>query len=139
MAPPPFDHVVDVAFGHCDPAGIIYYPHYFRWFDSTYHAFLASRDLDHRKLERKLGTMGTGLIDVGASFKAPITFGDRLVLTMTFEEWREKTVRLAYAGRSNGQTVVEGHELRGLFMRDGATGAIRAGAIAPLRALIEAG
>ena len=138
MAVPAFEFAVDIAWGHCDPAGIIYYPNYFRWFDAAYHAFLKSRQLDHRILARKLGTMGTGLIDAGARFQAPITYGDRLVITLTIDEWRDKTLRVAYEGRCNGQTVMHGHELRGLFMQDADTGKISAAAIAPLRALIEA-
>ena len=138
MAVAPFEFSVDIAWGHCDPAGIIYYPNYFRWFDAAYHAFLKSRNLDQRALARTLGTMGTGLIDAGASFKAPITYGDRLIITLTIEAWSEKTLRLAYVGRCDEQIVVQGYELRGLFMRDGDSGKIRAAAIAPLRALVEA-
>ena len=32
-------HEVTVEWGDCDPAGIVYYPSYFRW---TYHLFLAA-------------------------------------------------------------------------------------------------
>ena len=101
-----FEYSIDVAWGDCDPAGIIYYPNYFHWFDSTYHAFLKSIDLDQRKLAARLGTMGTGLIDAGASFLAPITYGDRLVLSMTLDAWSDKTLRVAYEGRCNDRAVV---------------------------------
>ncbi len=137
MAVAPFEFSVDISWGHCDPAGIIYYPNYFRWFDAAYHAFLNNRGLDHRALTQALGTIGTGLIDVGASFKAPITYGDRLIITLTIEAWSEKTLRLAYIGRRDEEIVVQGYELRGLFMRDGDSGKVRAAIIAPLRALIE--
>ncbi len=137
MAAAPFEFHVDIAWGHCDPAGIIYYPNYFRWFDAAYHAFLKSLGLDQRVLAQRLGTMGTGLIDAGASFKAPISYGDRLVLTLTIEAWSEKTVRVAYVGKCDDRVVMQGHELRGLFIQEGDSGKIRAAAIAPLRALIE--
>lgn len=137
MAVAPFEFHVDITWGHCDPAGIIYYPNYFRWFDAAYHAFLTSRGVDQRTLAQKLGTIGTGLIDVGASFQAPISYGDQLILTLTIDAWSEKTLRLAYIGRCDGQVVMQGHELRGLFMREGESGKIRAATIAPLRALIE--
>jgi len=138
MAVTSFEFTVDIAWGHCDPAGIIYYPNYFRWFDAAYHAFLKNRDLDQRILAQKLDTMGTGLIDAGASFLAPITYGDQLIITLTIDEWRNKTLRVVYEGRCNGQLVMRGHELRGLFMRDVDTGKVSAAPIAPLRALIEA-
>ena len=132
-----FEYNIDVSWGDCDPAGIIYYPNYFNWFDATFHAFLKSRNLDQRILEQKLGTLGAGLIDVGASFKAPITYGDHLSISLTLGSWSDKTLRLAYEGHCNGSTVIVGHELRGLFMRDHNNGKISAASIKPLRALIE--
>ena len=138
MAAVSFEYSIDVSWGDCDPAGIIYYPNYFRWFDATYNAFLQSRRLDQRTLEQKLGTMGTGLIDVGASFKAPITYGDHLTLSLKIDSWSDKTLRLIYEGNCNGNTVIIGHELRGLFMRDHQTSKITAASIYPLKALIEA-
>ena len=36
-------HEVTVEWGDCDPAGIVYYPSYFRWCDqATYRLFLAA-------------------------------------------------------------------------------------------------
>lgn len=31
-------HPVLVGFGDCDPAGIVYYPNFFRWFDEATQA-----------------------------------------------------------------------------------------------------
>ena len=132
-----FEYTVDVSWGDCDPAGIIYYPNYFRWFDTTFNTFLQCRNLNQRTLERKLGTMGTGLIDVGASFKAPITYGDHLNIRISIDSWSDKTLRLSYEGSCNGSVVVIGHELRGLFMRDPDTGKISAASIKPFQALLE--
>jgi 4-hydroxybenzoyl-CoA thioesterase len=133
----PFEYPVDIAWGHCDPAGIIYYPNYFRWFDATFHAFLRSRDLDQRILKDKFGTFGTGLIDAGATFRAPVTYGDRMIISLTLKEWREKTLRVGYLGTCEGRPIVEGHELRGMFMTDAETGKLYAAPIAPLRALLQ--
>jgi 4-hydroxybenzoyl-CoA thioesterase len=33
---------VTVSFGHCDPAEIVFYPNFFRWFDAAFHSFLES-------------------------------------------------------------------------------------------------
>ena len=134
---PSFEYPVDISWGHCDPAGIIYYPNYFHWFDAAFHAYLKSVGLDQRILKDKLGTFGTGLIDAGASFKSPVTYGDHLVLTLTISQWRAKTLRVEYHGVCDGRDIVEGHEVRGLFMAHPETGRISAAPIAPLRALIE--
>ncbi|MCB1340052.1 MAG: acyl-CoA thioesterase [Pseudooceanicola sp.] len=126
---------VPISFGHCDPAGIVFYPNYFRWFDRCFHAFLQERAGGHRALCARLDAKGVGLMDVDARFPSPATEGDLMRLQMTLAEWGSKTLRLEYAGLVGGRAVVEGHELRGLFvLRDGR---MRAGDMAPLRAILE--
>lgn len=128
---------VSVSFGHCDPAEIVYYPNYFRWFDRCFHTFLAERAGGHRAICAALGAKGIGLIDLGANFPSPTTEGDELMLSMSIEEWGRKTLRLRYEGRVDDRVVVQGHELRGLFvMRDGK---MRAAEVAPLREMLETG
>ncbi|WP_198174067.1 acyl-CoA thioesterase [Mesorhizobium xinjiangense] len=132
-----FEHDIQISFGDCDPAGIVFYPNYFAWFDATYHAWLKSRGLTHASLAEAIGTAGTGLLDVGATFRSPATNGDRLRIRLSIAEWREKTFRLAYRGVIGERLVVEGFELRGVFMRD-AEGRLRAGPVEPLRRLLNA-
>ena len=127
---------IRVSFGDCDPAGIVYYPNHFRWFDATFHALL-QRFGGHAAVSRKLGSIGIGLIEVGGAFRAPAEDGDALVLTARLVEWREKTLRIAYEGRIDDRLTVEGFEVRGLFIRE--DGRLRAGRMAPLREMLEAG
>jgi acyl-CoA thioesterase FadM len=130
-----YQRVFDISFGDCDPAGIVFYPNYFRWFDATYHAFLANRDLHHESLIKKLDCLGTGLIDCGASFRLPATSGSGLTLTMTIESWSEKTFKLKYVGTIKDSSILEGFEVRGLFKK--VDGRLRAAPVAPLRVLLE--
>ena len=130
------DHTmpVRVSFGHCDPAGIVFYPNYFRWFDQCFHEFLRARAGGHRVVCGRLNANGIGLMDVGADFPSPTMEGDAMQLHLSVVEWGNKTLRLSYTGQVDGRTVVKGHELRGLFVhRDGR---LRAGEMAPLRALL---
>jgi len=131
------EHSIPVSFGDCDPAGIVYYPNHFRWFDATFHALLFSWGRGHAATCAELGAIGLGLIDVGGTFRSPAVNGDRLDLVARIVEWRARTFRIAYEGRVGERLVVEGHELRGVFMRDGER--LRAGDVAPLRAILEAG
>ena len=128
---------VPISFGHCDPAGIVFYPNYFRWFDRCFHSFLHARAGGHRALCTRLGARGLGLMDVAARFPSPATEGDHMRLEMTLADWGSKTLRLGYTGFVGDRAVVEGHEIRGMFVeRDGR---MRAGEMAPLRAILEAG
>lgn len=131
------ENSIPVSFGDCDPAGIVYYPNHFRWFDATFHALLFRHGAGHAAICAELCSIGLGLIDVGATFRSPAVNGDRLDLAVRIVEWNAKTFRLAYRGMIGGRPVVEGFELRGVFIRDGER--LRAGEVAPLRAILEAG
>ena len=127
------DHSLNIAvtFGDCDPAGIVFYPNFFRWFDRSFHDFLFVRAGGHAGLCRELGAAGLGLMDADARFRSPVRENQTLALEMRVAAWHGKAVRLEYAGYVSGRLAVTGHELRGLFvMRDGR---MSAGDVAPLR------
>ena len=126
---------IEVSFGDCDPAGIVFYPNHLRWFDQAFQRFLASLGLNQATIAVQLGAVGTGLIDCGARFCAPVSFGDILTIALALDGWTDKTLKLRYRGMVDGRLAVEGHEVRGLFIREG--GRLRAAPIAPLRRLVE--
>lgn len=130
-------NAISISFGDCNPAGIVFYPNHFRWFDATFHALLDRWAGGHGAVCAALGSIGLGLIEVGGTFRSPAANGDRLDLVARIVEWRGRTFRLAYEGRIGERLVVEGFELRGIFIRDGDR--LRAGDVAPLRAILEAG
>ena len=132
------DHVIEiqVSFGHCDPAGIVFYPNFFRWFDRCFHDFMNRRAGGHRALCDALGAAGIGLMDVGAQFRSPVTENQMLRLEMRIERWGSRSLRLAYAGYLGDTLALEGHELRGVFIRR--DGRLTSGDTAPLRAALAA-
>lgn len=131
-----FETSFEVSIGDCDPAGIVFYPNYYRWFDAAFQGLLAQQGVTQKTLRDELGIMGTGLIDSGAKFLAPLSYGERLDLEVRIEAWSAKTLRLGYSGRVGARLCVEGFEVRGLFLA-GEEG-VRAGPIAPLRCLLKA-
>ncbi len=135
MAEPDFILNVPISFGHCDPAGIVFYPNYYRWFDRCFHSFLKQRAGGHGPFCARLGAVGMGLMDTGAQFPSPARDGDEMALEMTLAEWGAKTLRLRYRGLIEGRVVVEGFELRGLFVER--EGRLRAGDMAPVRAILN--
>ena len=56
-------------------------------------------------------------MDVGARFPAPAKEGDVMRLVMTFETWSPRAVRIGYEGQVAGRVVIQGHEVRGLFVK----------------------
>jgi 4-hydroxybenzoyl-CoA thioesterase len=103
-----------VTFGDCDPAGIVYYPHFFAWFDRTFHDWLRTFG-GHAVICDALGAIGLGLMEVNAKFRSPLRDGDTLDLKLSIEAWDRKALRLTYEGDVNGKAAVLGSEVRGLF------------------------
>ncbi len=138
------DHSCDIpiSFGDCDPAQIVFYPNYFRWFDQCFHGFVQARFGGHQALREALGARGVGLVDAGAQFLAPATAGDVMRLDMRIGDWTPLTLRLDYVGHIGDRRILTGHEQRAVFMdRDGEPGAphggqLRAGKTDRLRALL---
>lgn len=134
---PPFETEHPVTFGDCDPAGILFYPNHFRLMDATFQRWLASRGTSQRGVQERFGAVGTGLIEVEASFRRPVVDGDVLRHVLTIAEWNERTLAVTYAGVVAGREVVRGRELRGLFVREGSK--LTLAPIGPLREALEGG
>jgi 4-hydroxybenzoyl-CoA thioesterase len=125
---------IRVSFGDCDPAGSVFYPHVYAWFDRTFHEWLR-RFGGHGALCRSLGIIGVGVMEAGAQFQRPLREGNVLSLSVSVEHWGRKTLRLAYEGRVDGEIVFVGTELRGLFKLS--DGVIVAALVGMLRELVD--
>ncbi|MGS4919383.1 4-hydroxybenzoyl-CoA thioesterase [Mameliella alba] len=107
---------VQVVFGDCDPAAIVFYPNIFRWMDGAFHHML--RPLGgHQYICDALGIVGIGLVEVGARFRSPIRDGDTLLVEGHVSEWARRTLTLSYTGRVGDNLAFEGTEVRCLFTR----------------------
>lgn len=125
--------LIEVEFGDCDPAGIVFYPRFFTWFDATFQKWLRAYDVSQRSLQQERNILGTGLMDTGARFVSPVRPGDKLTLTGNLGKVTNKSLCMNYTGYVNNQLALEGFEVRGLFIEKNHR--IQA---APLSALWEA-
>lgn len=124
-----------VSFGDCDPAGIVFYPRFYAWFDRAFHTLLA-RSGGHAALCSRLGAKGIGLIEASARFRRPLQDGDRIRIDFTVTEWGAKTMSLSYQVWKDDLLCATGTEVRGLF-KETDTGMIAA-PIDPLKEALEA-
>jgi len=115
-----FQHSVDISFGDCDPAGLVFYPNYFRWMDATFHAFLHIRAGGHASLCKSLGARGIGLMESRLMFRSPANEGERLLYEIDNISWEPRSLTLTYSASAEGRHVLEGMERRGVFVMDGA-------------------
>ncbi|WP_226553925.1 acyl-CoA thioesterase [Celeribacter naphthalenivorans] len=125
---------VDVTFGDCDPAGIVFYPNIFRWMDAAFQKFLRPIG-GHRAVEEEFGSIGLGLADAQAQFRSTIREGDLLDVFLSVEKWSGRSVTLRYEGRVGERLAFESREVRCLFIRT--ESGIVAGDIGALRSKLE--
>jgi 4-hydroxybenzoyl-CoA thioesterase len=109
---------VRIEWGHCDPAGIIFYPRYFEIFDaSTALLFEAALGMTKFEMLKRLGLAGIPLVRTRAKFFKPTRFGDDVTVQSTITFGRssfEVEHRLAL----HGDLCAEGNEKRVWTVRD---------------------
>lgn len=129
QARPSRTHVyqVNVQFGDCDPAGIVFFPNYSRWMDEASLAyFMACGVPPWRELVKTRGIVGTPLLEINTQFKKPSTYGEILHITTTVDAWAAKTFRQRHVVRRGDDLICEGTETRAFVVHDPDTGRLKA-------------
>ena len=104
---------IEVQFGDCDPAGIVYYPTYFRYCDNaTVALFTAALGSSKRDWLAAHGAAGIPMVDTGARFLAPSTYGDRLEIRSEITELGRSSFGVLHTIGKDGKTTVEAREKR---------------------------
>lgn len=123
-----FTTSMEIAWADCDPAGIVFYPHFFRFMDTAFHRLLAARGTSQADLQRRFGIVGTPIGEANARFRSPGRPGDMLVLSVASVACAHKTFRVDYAAAIGDRAVFEGFEVR-LFAAADGEGRMRACAL----------
>lgn len=109
---------VDVHFGDCDPAGIVFFPNFSRWMDAaSHHYFVACGLPAWHDMADLPNCVGAPLLEVHTRFHAPATHGERIVLHTSVEEWRGKVFIQAHRLVRGDTLICEGRETRALCVR----------------------
>ena len=110
---------VDVHFGDCDPAGIVFFPNFCKWMDqSSLHFFMACGVPPWRELVKTRGIVGTPLLEIHTRFLKTATYGERIEIHTSIDEWAAKTFRHRHVVRRGEDILCEGTEVRAFVMRD---------------------
>ena len=117
---------VRVEFGDCDPAAIVWFPNFFRWIDAaSRHFFIECGVPPWHELERRIGVIGTPLVDTQARFVKSASYGDVLDIESSVDEWREKSFVQKHRVLRAGELIMECTEVR-VFAARREGGGIRA-------------
>jgi 4-hydroxybenzoyl-CoA thioesterase len=112
-------HQVTVEWGDCDPAGIVYFPNYFSYFDASTNAlFLRALGFNKYEMIRKYDIVGIPLVDVSARFILPSVFGEVVTIESSVAEIGRSSFRMLHRLLKDETLAVEGRETRVWVGRD---------------------
>lgn len=103
---------VTVAFGECDPAGIIYYPNYFDWFDRASWALFESAGFSWEVLSNDYEVAGMPLVDAGATFIRAVRWRDKLAIHSRVTRWNGKRFEVEHLVHRGDTLCARGTEMR---------------------------
>ena len=106
-------YTVRVEFGDCDPAGIVWFPNFFRWIDAASRNFFTQCGVPRwEETARTLGVIGTPLVDIHSRFLKTASYGDTLAVHVTVKEWRDKSFVQTYRITREDDLIMECEEVR---------------------------
>ena len=103
---------IQISWGHCDPAKIVFYPNYFIWFDQSAHHLFDKAGANMGDLMDQYGVVGLPIVDAHAEFIYPSKYGDEIEVTSWISEWSAKTLIVTHEIHNNGLLAVKGTEVR---------------------------
>ena len=117
-------HAVQVQFGDCDPAGIVFFPNFSRWMDAASLDFFVQCGVPRwRELEATRGIVGAPLLEIHTKFLRAATYGETLSIATSVEAWRDKVFVQRHTitrQQTDGadELICEGRETRIFVRRD---------------------
>ena len=99
---------INVAWGHCDPANMVFYPNYFIWFDQSSHLLFEKAEANMSSLMKEFGVVGLPIVDAHSEFLAPSSYGDMVEVISWVSEWRVKILFTSHEIHNKGRLAVKG-------------------------------
>ena len=103
---------VRIEWGDCDPAGIVYFPRYFEYFDQCTARIFEAVGYRKPELLKTFDIAGFPLVDARATFRLPAKFGEDVVIHTTIPEWSRSSFKVQHRLMKGDELGVEGFETR---------------------------
>jgi 4-hydroxybenzoyl-CoA thioesterase len=100
-------HRVQVQFGDCDPAGIVFFPNFSRCGVPPWRELVKTRNI-----------IGTPLLEIHTRFMKAATYGEWIEVHTSVEEWAVKVFRHRHVIKRGDDVLCEGTEVRTFAIRD---------------------
>ena len=101
-----------LAWGECDPAGIIFYPNYYRWMDEATWALFAAAGYAADRMRAEHFSLP--LVDSRCEFLSSPLFGDEIEIRSHVSKWGRSSFSLSheFAIPRDGRLLARGSESR---------------------------
>jgi 4-hydroxybenzoyl-CoA thioesterase len=110
---------IHIEWGDCDPAGIVYYPRYFAYFDNCTSALFETAGLPKHQMLKTYGIVGIPMVDTRARFMVPSRFGDDVVVESSILKWSRSSFEVRHRLFRGDTLAVECSETRVWAVRSG--------------------
>ncbi len=107
-----------VQWGDCDPAGIIWYPRYFEWFDASTAALFVRAGFPPVDMFGAWDIVGIPMVDTRARFLIPSQPGEELEIETAITEFHRSSFDVRHRVLKGGALAAEGLETRVWTGRD---------------------
>ena len=103
---------IRIEWGDCDPAGIVFFPRYFAYFDACTMSLFEAAGFKKQDLFARYDFGGFPMVDVQAKFHIPSRFGDDVVFESRVTRWGRSSFDVSHQVIRPEGLAVEGFEKR---------------------------
>ena len=87
---------VQIQWGDCDPANIVYYPRYFEMFDDSTSIMFEAAGFSKQDLIKRYGLVGIPMVDTRAKFHIASTHGDWITIESRIESFKRSSFEVTH-------------------------------------------
>ena len=125
-----FTRKLTIEWGHCDPAGIVFNPRFFEFFDwSTALLIRAALGVDKADMLSAYGVAGIPLVDSRATFMRPSRYGEEIEIISNVTAVGRSSFEIAHKLFNANELAVEAYEKRVWTVRNAETGLLKSRAM----------
>jgi 4-hydroxybenzoyl-CoA thioesterase len=104
---------VEIEWGQCDPAGIVYYPQFLSMFDwNTMKLFQKALNMDKHEMLSKFKCGGIPVIKIETTFRSPCRFAETVDITSTVLKIGRTSCHIRHALSKGDELCVECMQVR---------------------------
>jgi 4-hydroxybenzoyl-CoA thioesterase len=108
---------VQIQWGDCDPANIVYYPRYFAMFDDSTSIMFEAAGFSKQDIIKSYGLVGIPMVDTRAKFYIASTHGDWIAIESRIESFKRSSFEVTHKVFKGEALAIEAFETRVLVGR----------------------